>query len=197
MCIISADAANCYDRVHHGIMALVFAALGVNNGLISEMLHSIQPMKFFLCTGWGESYSPIGGNIMRNLHELCQGNGASPAVWIMISSVFFMVYKNLGFGSKVKSPMTLVLLSIMGVLFVDDKDLYIMSDNIKTQRETWEEAQRALTAWGEATHSIQRASQARKVLLLSDSIRVEHKRILGLRGDESNRHPSCTAIKRT
>ena len=146
MCIISADAANCYDRVHHGIMALVFAALGVNNGLISEMLHSIQPMKFFLCTGWGESYSPIGGNIMRNLHELCQGNGASPAVWIMISSVFFMVYKNLGFGSKVKSPMTLVLLSIMGVLFVDDKDLYIMSDNIKTQRETWEEAQRALTA---------------------------------------------------
>ena len=31
MCIISADAANCYDRVHHGIMDLVFAALGVNN----------------------------------------------------------------------------------------------------------------------------------------------------------------------
>ena len=50
---------------------------------------------------------------------------------------------------------------------------------------------------GEATHSIQRASQAKEVLLLSDSIHVEQKRILGLRGDEFNGHPSCTAIERT
>ena len=84
---------------------------------------------------------------MRILHGLCQGNGAAPAAWLMLSSVLVMVYKNLGFGSKVKSPMTLVLLSIMGVLFVDNTYLYIMSDNIKTRREIWEEAQRALTAW--------------------------------------------------
>ena len=38
MCIISADAENCYVRVHHSILALVFAALVVNNGLISAMI---------------------------------------------------------------------------------------------------------------------------------------------------------------
>ena len=133
MCIISADAANCYNRVHHGIMALVFADLGVNNGSILAMIRSIQLMKFFLRTGWGESSSSIGGNIMRILHRLCQGNSAAPAAWLMLISVLVMVYRNMGFGSKVKSPMTLFLLSIMGVLFVDDKYLYIMSDNIKTQ----------------------------------------------------------------
>ena len=91
------------------------------------MLQSIQLMNFFLRTGWVESYSSIGGNIMRIVHGLCQGNGAAPAAWLILSSVLVMVYKNLGFGSKVKSPMTLVLLSIMGVLFVDNTDLYIMS----------------------------------------------------------------------
>ena len=68
---------------------------------------------------------------MRILHGLCQGNGAAPATWLMIRSVLVMVYKNLEFRSKLKFPMTLVLLSIMEVLFVDDTDLYIMSENIK------------------------------------------------------------------
>ena len=53
LCIVSADAANCYDRVHHAIMALMFLAVGVNSGAIVAMLRSIQLMKFFLRTGWG------------------------------------------------------------------------------------------------------------------------------------------------
>ena len=47
LCIISADAANCYNRVHHTIMELLFLALGVRTGLISTMLRSIQMMFFF------------------------------------------------------------------------------------------------------------------------------------------------------
>ena len=70
MCFISADTVNCYARVHHGIMALVFAALEVNNGSISAILWSIQLMKFFLQTGWDKSSSSIGGNIMIILHGL-------------------------------------------------------------------------------------------------------------------------------
>ena len=55
LCIISADASNCYNRVHHTIMALLFLAIGVTTGAISAMLQSIQRMKFFLRTVWGES----------------------------------------------------------------------------------------------------------------------------------------------
>ena len=70
-------------------------------GSIAAILQSIQMMKFFLKTGWGESTSSISGNIMRILHGLCQGNGAAPAAWLMLRSVLVMVYKNLGFGSRV------------------------------------------------------------------------------------------------
>lgn len=148
MCIISADAENCYDRVHRGITALVFKDLGVNKGSVLAMLQSIQLMKFFLRTGWGDSLPSIGGDIIRILHVIFQGNGAAPVAWIMLSSVLVVIYKNLGYGIKVKSPMTLVLLSIMGVFFVDNTDLFIMSENIKPRQEIWEEAQRPLTVWG-------------------------------------------------
>ena len=78
MSIISADAANCYDRVHHALMALLFLCIGVQVGSIAAMLSSIQLMKFFLRTGWGESSRYIGGDILKIPHGLC-GNGAAPA----------------------------------------------------------------------------------------------------------------------
>jgi len=55
MAIISTDVVNCYDRVHHVIMALLFLNIGVKTGTIAVMLRSIQMMKFFLRTCWGES----------------------------------------------------------------------------------------------------------------------------------------------
>ena len=112
------------------------------------MLRFIQLLKFFLQTGWVESPSSIEGDIMRIIHGLFQGNGDALAAWLMLRSVLVMVHKNLGYGRKVKSPMTLVLLSIMGVLFVGDTDLFIMYENIKLGQEIWEEAQRPLTVWG-------------------------------------------------
>ena len=56
--------------------------------------------------------------------------------------------QNLGFGSKIESPMTIVWLDAMGVLFVDDTDLFIMNECVKSGYGIWEEAQGALTVWG-------------------------------------------------
>ena len=122
--ILSADAANCYDRIHHSIMALLFLALGVHTGVIAAMLRSIQIMKFFLRTGWGESTSFIGGDPLRIMHGMCQGNGASPAAWLVLSAIIVRAYKSLGFGCKLKSPITRTLLDTMGVLYVDDTNAY-------------------------------------------------------------------------
>ena len=51
LCIVSADVANCYDQVHHAVLALMFMAVGVHSGAIVAMLRSIQLMKFFLRIG--------------------------------------------------------------------------------------------------------------------------------------------------
>ena len=53
--IISTYTANYYDRVHNALMALLFLYIGVQAGSVTAMLSSIQLLKSFLCTGWGES----------------------------------------------------------------------------------------------------------------------------------------------
>ena len=114
MCITSADAANCYDRIHHAIMALVYLALGVPVGSIVAMLLTIQLMKFFLRTGWGESQRCIGGDILFIMMGLCQGNGAAPASWLVLSSLLVRILKQMGYGTRVQLPISHVWLDIMG-----------------------------------------------------------------------------------
>ena len=148
MGIISADAANCYDRINHVIMALLFLAIGVPTGAIAAMLMSIQLMKFYLRTGWGESTRCIGGNPLFILMGLCQGNGAAPASWLVLSSMLVRILKQLGYGTKVESPVTHVFLDIMGVLYVDDTDLMIMDQCLSSPCDLWQECQEATTVWG-------------------------------------------------
>ena len=112
---ISADASNCYDRIHHAIMALVFLALGVPSGAITSMLCSIQLMQFFLRTGWGEPESSIGGVLLKRLHGMCQGNGAAPAAWLVLSTVLIRIYKRREHGARLRTPITKCLLDQMGV----------------------------------------------------------------------------------
>ena len=148
MSIVSADAANCYDRVHHALMALVYLCLGVDLGAVISMLRSIQLMKFFLRTGWGESETYIGGNAEKILHGLCQGNGAAPASWLALSSILVRIYRAMGFGAKMESPVTRAQLDVAGVLYVDDTDLYIMDECLKSPVDLWQETQSATTSWG-------------------------------------------------
>ena len=87
LAIISADAANCYDRVAHAFASLVFQAFGVFITAVMAMLCTIQHMKFFLRTGFGESTGFMTALIGAIIHGLCQGNTASPAGWSVISAI--------------------------------------------------------------------------------------------------------------
>jgi hypothetical protein len=62
MTIISEDAAYCYNRVNHVIMSLAWLILTNGNvpAIVAAML-SLQTMKFFQRTGFGESKTFFGG----------------------------------------------------------------------------------------------------------------------------------------
>ena len=53
--ISTVDADNCYDRISHPIVSLAFQALGVKNEACESIFTTIQDMKFFLRTGFGDS----------------------------------------------------------------------------------------------------------------------------------------------
>ena len=106
MALVSADAGNCYDRIHHCIMLLCFLAAAVPVGAIKAMMRSIQLMKFFLRTGWGESSTCIGGDPHKIVQGMCQGNGAAPAAWLLLSTVLIRLMKRMGMEMTATSPIT-------------------------------------------------------------------------------------------
>jgi hypothetical protein len=133
MAIISVDAAQCYDRVNHRMMALVWLALQVPIQAVSIIVHCLQYMKIFTRTGWGDSTRYFGGNTTDTpFCGLGQGSKAAPASWIQLSSVIVNVYKSMGFGARIRDPVNGSESHTIGCLFVDDTDLYCLDENLST-----------------------------------------------------------------
>ena len=83
--ISSVDATSCYDSIAHAIASLVFQSFGVPLSAVSTMLTAIQNMKYFLRTAFGDSKNYANSMIEVKFQGLCQGNGAAPAGWAVIS----------------------------------------------------------------------------------------------------------------
>jgi hypothetical protein len=121
--ISSVDADNCYDRVSHAIASLVFRSFGVSQEASGAMLKSIQEMKFFLRTAFGDSSEFAGALAEVKTQGLCQGNGAAPAGWAVISITILNAHKRKGYGAKFLCPISLVRTDLAAVLYVDDTDV--------------------------------------------------------------------------
>lgn len=149
MAIISADAANCYDRIAHSFASLVFQSFGVCVSAICSMLCTIQYMKFFLRTGFGESPGFMTAVIGTIIHGMCQGNTGAPAAWSVVSAILIAVYKRQKHKAILASPISGEVTSSAGVLFVDDVDLTIMEDGV-CGNELFNRAQSCTTDWSHA-----------------------------------------------
>jgi hypothetical protein len=136
MALISVDAAQCYDRVNHNMMSLVWLALQVPIKAVTIIVSCLQYMKIFTRTGWGDSRKHFGGQEQAiPFCGLGQGSKAAPASWIQLSSLIVNVYKSMGFGAKITDPITGEQSHTIGCLFVDDTDLYGMNDSLTTHAQ--------------------------------------------------------------
>jgi hypothetical protein len=146
---ISADAGNCYDRIAHAFASLVFQAFGVFISAVVAMLCTIQTMKFYLRTGFGESPGFMTALLGAIIHGLCQGNTASPSGWSVICAVLLAVYKKHGHGARFYSPVSSEHCDSAGVLYVDDVDLLTMDEEILKIMALWQEVQNSLFTWSD------------------------------------------------
>ena len=104
---ISANTDKCYNHINHITMSLLLCAIVGSTGAVDAMLIPIQTMKFYQCTGRGDSNTYMGGRTTSNpLQSLCQGNGATPACWLMKISTILACYKKAGFGSSIIAPIS-------------------------------------------------------------------------------------------
>ncbi len=102
------DASNCYDRIALAMASLIFQSFGVDSTAVLAMLETIQEIKFFLQTAYGDSKTFAGSTIKIKTQGLGQGNGASPTGWCAISITILWVHGAKGQGAHFIAPMSQV-----------------------------------------------------------------------------------------
>jgi hypothetical protein len=102
---------------------LIFQSFGVEDTAVTVMLETIQEMKFFLRTAFGDSKEFAGLTIEVKTQGLDQGNGTSLARWCIISIMILLAHGAKGHGAHFIAPKSHVRSSLSAILYVDDTDL--------------------------------------------------------------------------
>jgi hypothetical protein len=147
------DADNCYNHITHRMASMVFQSFGVPAPAIESMLTSIQNMKFFLCTGYGDSATTGGESEDAEdpvkTQGMCQGNGAAPMAWTVTSIPMIAAHKCKGHGAHLIAPISDITNHIVGGLFVDDTDLvHVDMRAVETILDTHSWLQKLVINWG-------------------------------------------------
>jgi hypothetical protein len=126
----SFDAQTCYDRIAHAFLSLVVQAVDTPQPLIVFMLKAIQNMKLYLRTRYGDSDRYYCSKDIRQPYQgAVQGNGAAPALWLLISSFILKYMDNGGYFLNIKSALTASQLIFTALMFVDDTDFPIYAES--------------------------------------------------------------------
>ena len=148
--IAGVDAAQCYDRIVHSFVMLLCRKEGIPSSPLLMMFGVIQCMTYYLRTAFGDSSTTYGGSQDIPFQGSCQGNGASPALWLLVSLYLVMYMKAKGHNSKFQTAYTRSVLSIIGFIFVDDTDLIILGDQNDSTQIVVNKAQKAIDCWNAA-----------------------------------------------
>jgi len=126
--VVSEDAARCYDQIAHCPAALACQRLGVSPQVMVTIFATIQLMKFFLRTAYGDSATFYGGGLSQYPFQgVCQGNGAGPAIWLALSLCLIHMIHQFGYPNQLTSAISLSSIILVGFIYVDDCDLFVLT----------------------------------------------------------------------
>ena len=145
--IAGVDAAQCYDRIVHSLSILLCQKEGVPLSSLMMMFGVIQSMSYFIRTTFGDSSTSYGGKQDIPFQGSCQGNGASPAIWLIISMYLVLLMKEEGHTTTITSPLSGIALVLIGFLFVDDTDLVVLATKNESDTAVYSRLQASITYW--------------------------------------------------
>lgn len=120
-CLGLYDAQSCYDRIVHSYTSAAARAVGTPKNIINTMFKAIQKTKFHLRTSFGDSDTTYQSEDDSHPYQgYCQGNGAAPALWLLISAFIILYMKSAGRIMKLLSVLTHEVLSYVTLMCVDN-----------------------------------------------------------------------------
>ena len=118
--VTSMDADTCYDHMAHSMISLCSQCLALVVEVITSLLLTIQLMKFFLQTAFGDSTCFYGSWQPIPLQGCCQGNGGGPAMWVSVSIILVHQLWANGHIAMFIQVISGLKVSFAGFLYVDD-----------------------------------------------------------------------------
>ena len=120
------DLMQCFDRMAHPISSLCSQRLGLSTNITSTMIKTISSMRHYIRTAYGDSDVYYGGDKSSTiLQGGIQGNGAASPIFVAISCVLLQFLHSYVQGFHIQTAITLTLISIAAVMYVDDTDLLV------------------------------------------------------------------------
>ena len=142
------DAKACYDRILHVSAYLALRRAGLKKEAIVSMLEPIRKLRHHIRTAYGDSITSYGGeNNEKDPSGICQGNGAGPAIWALVSSPLLDILRDAGYGAKIHSAMEKTFFHLSGFAFVDDADTVQTGDLGEPTFTVLAKAQEELDLW--------------------------------------------------
>jgi hypothetical protein len=127
---------------------MVFQAFGVPSTAMEAMLTTIQEIKFFLRTMFGDSTGFASSKFEIKTQGLCQGNGTSPIGSAAVSICIINAHKKRAHGAHFICPITQLRSHIAGVIYVDNTDLiHFRMDVYEGREDTFYKLQEAIVNW--------------------------------------------------
>ena len=111
------------------------------------MLEPIQDMEYYLRTGFDES-TTFSGDKDNKKQGICQGNTAAPPTWQQISLLLINTQRHCGHGIDIVSPISGKIRNQVGILFVDDTNLWTGLGADDDVISTLAKGQESINSWG-------------------------------------------------
>ena len=147
---MSSDLMNCYDRMVHSVGSLAMQSLGIPPHAIKCLSSTVQRMRHFIRTAYGDSDQFYGGNDKDLLQGGGQGNPAAPPMWTAISIVILKILATYEPGVIMVASISLVVTIVTAIMYVDDTDIFVMKKERENLESLIRRIQKILDIWTNA-----------------------------------------------
>ena len=120
--LCSTDATSCYDRIVHSVASICMQRMGVQDTACRLIFGTLQQLQHFITTHYGLSDTAYGAAEIP-LQGVGQGNGAGPAICLVVSIPMINMLQRQGYGFHATSPLSNTKCHLACFTFVDDTDI--------------------------------------------------------------------------
>jgi hypothetical protein len=92
------NAKSCYDRITCNLAMMVSQYYGVSKEAASTQAETLQKMLYRIRTAIGDSKNSYSHSTTTPIHRTGQGSCASPAIWLLVSSLLMDCLYQIGYG---------------------------------------------------------------------------------------------------